>query len=117
MGFANIKALSAKITTPNSNTQIFFSPWRAQRRYFTRKLIITNEGAAAIVKFFDDDLSNVTPPNRGDAANLPLLEFQVPANSTLILDERSCPREFFISGMVAQSSIANVVVMVEIQED
>jgi hypothetical protein len=117
MGFADIKSITWKITSSNTPTQIFLAPWRAQRRYFLNKLLITNEGAAAIVKFYDDDLLNGTPPLRGDAVNAPLLEIYVPANSTFILDEKSCPKEFFISGMVGVSTIANVVVTAEFQED
>jgi hypothetical protein len=117
MGFADIKSITTKITSANTPTQIFTSPWRAQRRYFVKKMILTNEGTASVVKFYDDDLANATPPIRGDAANSPLLEFNVGANSTLSLSDLQLPFEFFISGMVGSSSIANMVVTVEIQED
>jgi hypothetical protein len=117
MGFADIKSITWKILASNTPTQIFWAPWRAQRRYFLNKLLITNEGAATIVKFYDDDLSNGTPPIRGDGVNSPLLEISVPANSTFVLDEKSCPKEFFISGMVGISTVSVVVVTAEFQED
>lgn len=117
MGNANIKSFTTKVTSANTDTQIFKAPWLAYRRYIINKLIITNEGAATVVKFYDKDLSNVTPVVRGDSVNAPLLEFNVGANTTLFLDERTAPKEFFQAGMVANSSIANQVITVEITED
>jgi hypothetical protein len=119
MGFADTKAIATKITSATTDTQIFTSPWRAQRKYYLHKLILTNEqlSTVATVKFYDKDGAAGAPPVRGDNANAPLLEFIVPALTTLSLSELQCPREFFISGCVANSSVANVVVMVEINED
>lgn len=117
MGYADTKSFTAKITAANTDTQIITAPWRAQRRYFVNKIMITNEGAAAIVKLYDDDLLNATPPVRGNSSAAPLLEFYVPTNSTMFVDDKSCPKEFFISGIVGNSTIANVVVTVEIKED
>jgi len=119
MGNANIKSYTTKITSSNTDTQIFTSPWRAQRRFIANKIVIANEQAAtaAIVKFYDKDLANGTPPVRGDNGTFPLLEFIVPATATAYIDERMCPREFFISGCVGYSSVNNVVVTFEIKED
>jgi hypothetical protein len=117
MGYADTKSFTTKIVTPNTDTQIIFAPWRAQRRYFVNKIVITNEGAAAIVKLYDDDLSNATPPVRGNSGSAPLLEFYVPTNTTIFVDERMCPKEFFISGIVGNSTIANVVITIEVKED
>jgi hypothetical protein len=117
MGYADTKSWTTKIVAANTDTQILIAPWRAQRRYFVNKIIITNEGAAAIVKLYDDDLSNATPPVRGNSGSAPLLEFYVPTNTSLLVDERQCPKEFFISGIVGNSTIANVVVTIEYKED
>lgn len=117
MGNANIKSFTTKITSANTDTQIFTAPWRSYRRYIINKIIITNEGAATVIKFYDKDTANVTPVVRGDNANAPLLEFNVAANTTVYLDERTAPKEFFQAGMVGNSTIANQVVTVEVKED
>jgi hypothetical protein len=123
MGFPDIHAFPKKIIAANTDTQIFTAPWRVRRRYFMKSMVLTNEDLTndALVKFYDDDLSSGTPPIRGnsasDATAAPLLEFWVKAKTTLILDEKSIPREYFCSGMVGNSSVANVVVMPTIQED
>ena len=119
----NVKSFTNKITAATTNTQIFTSPWRIRKRYVVKKLILTNENAAqAVVKFFDDDLSDATTPARGDNTNAPLLEVCVPIQSTtnsgmLILTEEQLPREFYQGGMVGYSSVNNVVVHVEVEEE
>ncbi len=118
MGHADRKAIAKKITNATTDTQIFTAPWRIRRRYFVKKLILSNENAGvATVKFFDKDTASATPPVRGDNANAPLLEFIVPIGTTITLEEVELPCEFFGSGMVANSSVNNVVVMVEVEED
>lgn len=118
MGHADRKAISKKITNATTDTQIFTAPWRIRRRYFIKKLILTNENAAiAIVKFFDKDTASATPPVRGDNANAPLLEFIVPVTTTITLEDVEMPCEWFGSGLVANSSVNNVVVMCEVEED
>lgn len=119
MGFADIKSYSNKIVAASTDTQIFTAPWRAQRKYYCRKIIITNEQLtnAATVKFYDKDGASGTPPVRGDNNNNPLIEVIVPALTTLALDELTCPREFFISGCMGWSNQANVVTTFELKED
>lgn len=123
MGLQDITVITKKITAATTDTQIALAPYRARRRYILRKLIICNENAAqAVVKLFDDDLNDTTTPARGDHTNAPLLEVCVPiqsttASGTLILDANSCPRIWFQGGVVGYSSVNNVVVTVELQED
>ena len=118
MGYQNRKSVSKKITNATTETQIFTAPWRERRRYFIKKLVLTNENAgAATVQFIDKDTASPTPPVRGTTNTAPLLEFIVPIGVTVTLPESELPCEFFLSGMVAYSSVNNVVVMVEVEED
>lgn len=119
MGYADRKAISKKITNATTETQVFTSPWRNRRRYFIRKLVLTNESAStvAIVQFIDKDTASATPPVRGVTNTAPLLEFIVPFSGTITLEEKELPCEFFGSGMVVYSSLNNVIVMCEIEED
>lgn len=118
MGYANINSYTAKITAATTNTQILIAPWRIRKRYILRKLILSNENAgAATVRFFDDDLNDATTPVRGDNANAPLLEFILGAGTTLVLNRDQLPFTYFQGGMVGHSSVNNVVVSAEIEED
>lgn len=117
MGQPDINVYTTKITATNTPTQIFTSPWLVNRSYIIQQITLTNEGTAAIVKFYDDDTASPVPPQFGDAANNPLLEYNVGANATLVIDRKMCPHKRFVSGMVGSSNVANVVVTVEIKED
>ena len=118
MGHANINSYTAKITAATTNTQILIAPWRIRKRYILRKLILSNENAgAATVRFFDDDLNDATTPARGDNANAPLLEFIVAAGTTTMVSTTTLPFTYFQGGMVGHSSVNNVVVTAEIEED
>lgn len=117
MGQANINVYTTKLTTPNTDTQIFRSPWLITRRYILERMTLTNEGTACIVKFYDKDISSGVPPVSGDSVNAPLLEYNVGANSTLIIDELMCLKKPFVAGMVGNTNIANLIVMVQIRED
>ena|SRR6478752_3444861 len=119
MGHADRKAISKKITNATTETQIFTAPWRIRRRYFIKKLIISNEQATnvAVVQFIDKDTASATPPVRGATNTAPLLEILAPAKGTITFEEAELPCEFFGSGMVAYSDFNNVVVMVEVEED
>src|SRR5207245_11175677 len=100
MGYADRKAISKKITNATTETQVFTSPWRNRRRYFIRKLVLTNENAAlATVQFIDKDTASATPPVRGVTNTAPLLEFIVPVTGTITLEQGELPCEFFDSGM------------------
>lgn len=115
---ANINSYTAKITAATTNTQIFVAPWRIRKRYVLKKLILANENAgAATVRFYDDDLNDATTPARGDNANAPLLEFILAAGTTMTLKNDDLPFTFFQGGCVGYSSVNNVVVMAEIEED
>ena len=117
MGQPDINVYSVKITSANTDTQIFKSPWLVNRSYIIQQITLTNEGTATVVKFYDDDLSSPVPPTLGNSGAGPLLEYNVGANATLVIDRKMCPHKRFISGMVGNSSIANLHVVVEVKED
>lgn len=118
MGQANKNVFTKKITAANTDTQIVFCPWLIQRRYILKKLIIASENAAVgIIKFYDRDLTSIIAPQSGDSVNAPLLEFNIGLLSNLVLDLKTCPNKPFNSGIVANCSVNNIVVTVEIEED
>lgn len=123
IGKPNTKSFTTKVTAATTATQIFTSPWRLRKRYVVKKLLIANENAAEnTIKFYDDDIADATTPARGDSTNAPLLQVTVPIRSTtnsgmLILEEKDLPREFYQGGLVAYASVANAVVMVEVEEE
>ena len=118
MGYPARKSVTKKITSATTDTQIFTAPWRVPKRYFITKLVLTNENAGAnTIKFYDKDTASATPPVRGDNANAPLLEYIVPATTTITLTEEELPCEFFGAGMVGYASVNNIVVQVEVRED
>jgi hypothetical protein len=119
MGHADIKSFTTKITASGTDTQIVYAPWRTGRRYFVKKMSITNESTStlSILKLYDKDLSNATPPIRGDSSNNPLLEYIIPQSTTLVIDDKEMINEYFASGIVGNSSVANIVVMVQVEED
>ena len=123
MGHAKQKSFTTKIFNSNADTQIVTAPWRVGRRYFVKKMTLTNESAstAAKVVFYDKDTNNATPPVRGNSATdgtaAPLLEYYVPLSTSLVIDDKEMMNEYFASGIVGNSTVANVVVMVQVEED
>lgn len=117
MGHADTNSYFTTITSTNTDTQVFISPWLVGRSYIPHKIIVSNLGAgASIVKLYDKDLTSGTIAPAGTVSN-PVFVFNLAIGETKIIDCRSLPLKRFISGMTAQSTVVNAHIIVEVKED
>lgn len=108
------EVFQAILTNANTDTQVATAPHPnpAAGKITLVKVHLSNAGAAAVVVFYDKDLSSGTPTVRG-SVSAPLYRFNVPANSDVIVGNQQLIRDFFQAGIVAQSTIAAMFVKVE----
>ena len=110
-----------RITSANSNFQVARSPWPSPvKKYLIVKAVhISNfDGAAGSVHFWDQDLSNSTPPTAGSAGSaLVVLGTSASAASGVACTTdkyENIPPKKFYAGIAAQATRINVHIAVEV---
>lgn len=118
MGYPDKTTLQGRATVDAADVQIATAPWKARRRYIPVRMMATNENAAAsLVKIYDKDAAVGSPPARGDNASAALMEFYVPATSTVFISELQMPIEFFHAGITVNATKTPLHVMIDVKED
>lgn len=118
MGFSDRKTYNFRLTTNATDGQALEANWRDRRRFFLIRLMATNESTTiSLVKIYDKSTTAGAPTIRGDSASAPLLEFYVPANSTVTFEENRLPKEFFIGGMTVNATQTPLQLNFEIMDD
>lgn len=115
----------SSIASGSVSTQIARMPWQSpvNKKGIVKKIAVTNTifGSAGILRIWDQDLSNTTPPTAGSAGDaIYTLEISPVAASgvgskTVFYAENDLPEIDFIGGLACQSTLPGVSVLAEIE--